>query len=765
MELIERIPLREINYLQTFTLADIKKFYPSCKNDEARRKQLDNLKSFCATNVKTSGQTTRIYSYSLSTPLSSGGRLYCGNAVQGLSKAVRGLLMKHTTDIDMKNAHPVILKYVCNKHHIRCPMLTEYVLNRDSILATFADRDAGKKIYLSAINDNELNSKIKDKQFKLFDNEMKDIQTQIASLPEYQNIKSSVPSEKRINWNGSHLNRVLCMYENLILQSCISALNKRSIEIQALMFDGLMVTGNYYNDPDLLDYIANEVENNFNGLNMVWDYKPHSDLIQMPADFVEVDNTQERLYAQNDLEACKMVYKMIKDDIVFCKSVLYFKQDHIWINEERVIFEILVSYIQNLKIYMKTEKNDVEYSHKYKSARDIAHSLIGEVKSNMDNDWVRRAQYSSLGKILFTNGYYNRHTQKFYAFDAPDFDKSIVFTGRTHIDFPETFDVEYMDSIKERLFYQTLGKAAGDYMILNLARGLMGDMAKQIIIGLGGTNTGKSVLTDAIANSFGDYFGSFNAENLAYRNSSTDEAANMRWAMLLKNKRIIVSNEVKTNVELNGNMMKKLSSGGDTLIGRNHCACEEEFIMQPLTVILANDIPKIKPCDDALEKRLGVVSYTKQYVAEPSNELELKMDDGVKDEVKTLKFKQAFIGLLLYDYTLMQENGIPPVPAEVLKAKIDWVCNDKGFIDDFKNDFELTNDEDDYVTSKRIEEWIKANNLGITAKKFGMEMQKHKIIHKLDVIKSGGKKINGKNVQVWFGVKEIMEVMDVNEGL
>ena len=193
--------------------------------------------------------------------------------------------MKHTTDIDMKNAHPVILKYICHKHSIRCPMLSEYVSNRDAILSEFENKEEGKTAYLCAMNDGELNKKIKDKRFRAFDEEMKTLQSQIPMLPEYQNIKSSVPAEKKFNWNGSALNRILCMYENQILQSCISALNRRSIEIQVLMFDGVMIMGNHYNDADLLQHITTSVGEAYPELDMVWCYKEHSQLIVVPDDF------------------------------------------------------------------------------------------------------------------------------------------------------------------------------------------------------------------------------------------------------------------------------------------------------------------------------------------------------------------------------------------------------------------------------------------------------------------------------------------------
>ena len=51
--------------------------------------------------------------------------------------------------------------------------------------------------------------------------------------------------------------------------------------------------------------------------------------------------------------------------------------------------------------------------------------------------------------------------------------------------------------------------------------------------------------------------------------------------------------------------------------GRIHGGLETEFIPQFLTVVLANDIPEIKPYDDAVEDRVRVYSYTKSFVDEP----------------------------------------------------------------------------------------------------------------------------------------------------
>jgi hypothetical protein len=67
-------------------------------------------------------------------------------------------------------------------------------------------------------------------------------------------------------------------------------------------------------------------------------------------------------------------------------------------------------------------------------------------------------------------------------------------------------------------------------------------------------NTGKDVLSNALQLACDGYVDSFNAEYVAYRNTSNDEAQMLRWTILLQYKRIIISNELKSTTELNGNI-------------------------------------------------------------------------------------------------------------------------------------------------------------------------------------------------------------------
>ena len=208
-ELIERIPLRPVKWIKSRTFEE---FMTDCEAEIGRRKftkkdmkdKYKLLHSFCDSLIKSRGVMKRIYKYSLSTPSEMGGRLFCGGSIQGLAREYRSLLLRDvTTDIDMKNAHPVILRYICKKHGIPCPQLEYYINHRDDILANWTDRGMGKTAYLENTNNDKYSSAKGqspevNKELRLYATENKTIQKQLIALPEYVQIVSSIPKRKNV---------------------------------------------------------------------------------------------------------------------------------------------------------------------------------------------------------------------------------------------------------------------------------------------------------------------------------------------------------------------------------------------------------------------------------------------------------------------------------------------------------------------------------------------------------------------------------------
>lgn len=343
MELYERPTLRNLHFLNEMDFKTFKLYSTSCKNEEERKIKFDNMKSYTSAMINAKGEVKKDYAFTQVTPNEVGGRLYCGKSVQGLPKDIRGLLFREcTTDIDMKNAHPVILRYLCKIHSIACPNLSWYIDHRDEILDEMGKE--GKELFLKAVNDDKLNKKISNPFFKDFDKECKSIQQQLTKLDCYTHIVETVPDARVRNIVGSGLNRILCVFENKILQEVHHVCNKNRLEAAAFMFDGLMVYGNFYGNQSLLDEIRAYVNSKFEGLNMIFAYKEHSQLIQVPDEFeIKQTNKREELQIKdfkttaNEFEKahCKIINKgfFIKQEaeknVIMSKTHLNTSYEHL----------------------------------------------------------------------------------------------------------------------------------------------------------------------------------------------------------------------------------------------------------------------------------------------------------------------------------------------------------------------------------------------------------------------------------------------------
>jgi len=765
MELTERLSLKPIQWLSQLTYSE---FVDKCITKKKNNKKdcesrYTTLQQFCKTNLKTGGITKRIYSYSLNTPAGLGGRLFSGGSLQSLPCSIRGLLMRDGigTDIDMCNAHPVILRYICKIHTIECPYLEYYINHRDSCLSKFTSREIGKDAYLKATNNDKKNrTKGLPVEFKKYDTEMKQIQNKLVVLEKYKELFDTIPSTKNYNYNGSAINRILCYYENIILQHAIHVVNMRGIEIGILMFDGLMLYGDYYKDKELLDDISHYVDKQMSGLNMKWSYKEHNTELVVPIDYVEEKNTTlfKHSFVCNDLEAAEKLYSLYPY-WKYSESQLYVFDDTtgIWKNDRNTHNLIVSRFTNELSVGVKCKNSDQLEPSKVKSYGNTTTLFIQMLEKLkilcIDDYWLRKSHSSSLGKLLFNNGYLDMRSKQFYT----TFNPEIVFSGKINHDYLSFNDDDetYMESIKYRLFYEPLGKDVGDFFILNLSRGLAGDMMKRILFGLGASNTGKSTITKALIKTCSDYVGTFDGNNFAYRNTSNDSASQNRWLMLLKHKRLIFSNEVKSTISLNGNLIKMVSSGGDAVVGRQHAGNECEFYLSFLCVMFANDLPKIMPYDDAVNNRVRVVSYNKPYVENPSGDYELKADSNIDEEFETLSFQRCFLEIFIRHYYLGREGHFKNEPIEVTQAKEDWIGTDIGCISAFLQEYEITNDENDFVRSSEIQEWLEQGKFGITMKKFGMEMKQYSVKNKLEYVQTTVKKINGKLIRIWSGIKNI----------
>ena len=172
-----------------------------------------------------------------------------------LKKEIRNSTMpKNTKDIDMVNAHPVILNYLCKKNNVDCNILKNYIENRELILSSFAeDRKSVKELFLSILNggfkDIYSDNKQTNNYLKLFEQE-------IIRIQNYFYINDKKYLDIDYNYKGKNLSRLILDIKNQMLQIMINYFTSKNVNILTLEYDGLKI----YTDKYSKHFSINELE-------------------------------------------------------------------------------------------------------------------------------------------------------------------------------------------------------------------------------------------------------------------------------------------------------------------------------------------------------------------------------------------------------------------------------------------------------------------------------------------------------------------------
>ena len=163
------------------------------------------------------------------------GRYFCNSSlgIQSLPRKIRHTLCKGLyIDLDFKNAHPTILKQLCEFYKIKTPYLDMYINNRDEILKDFIetlkiDKGEAKLMIIRALNGSRQHYEVKNWNNIL--DEFKRIHSTISGKKEFNDLFQEVKERKEElktkyydNAEASLLNRILCYIEN----ECLTELYK-----------------------------------------------------------------------------------------------------------------------------------------------------------------------------------------------------------------------------------------------------------------------------------------------------------------------------------------------------------------------------------------------------------------------------------------------------------------------------------------------------------------------------------------------------------
>lgn len=179
-------------------------------------------------------------------------------SLQGIPRTIRHTICRGLyKDYDMKNCHPTIFVKLCETYGFSCDKIKYYIENRDICLTSFIEfsgwsKDDCKMSILKLMNGgniSELNYfglEIPDscKWILEFKDQCQLIHQNMAEHSDFtyhrkELIKSS--GKDVFNFNGKLVNKILCEFENILIQHAMHFCESNGIEIGANCFDGLLL--------------------------------------------------------------------------------------------------------------------------------------------------------------------------------------------------------------------------------------------------------------------------------------------------------------------------------------------------------------------------------------------------------------------------------------------------------------------------------------------------------------------------------------------
>jgi hypothetical protein len=675
------------------------------------------------------------------------GRLYVqnNNGLQSFPFDIRNpLLEKNYWDIDGENMHYVLMAKLAEKWNINVPNINYYCNNRDKCLSELSsDRKIAKTAFLKVAYGG--NIKLHNEYYNS-DNLSPDGDITLLSEIEKETKNLMIICYE----NYSEYQHIVKKKDNpkaslfaLILQTeerkCILALDMfyksigRSVDI--LIHDGVEVRKlpNETAFPEQLLRDGEKAIFDATGYNIKLVCKPlkHNFTINKEPNII-ID----------DIYAAKKFIELNGNNIVRDKDDVYYFNDNngMWEKSDTAFRVAVNKHKNNLIFFDPNSGNNINYGGFEKNVKNMQKWILPLLD---DNEFITKNIDSSIGKLLFANGYYDFVTDTFYE----KFNQNIVFLKRINRTFPTERNEEIINKINKILFIDPFNLnnnyEAGTYLKKSLCMAIFGDyFRKQFTFAIGEPNSGKGVIVNAFRESFGGYIDEFDANNLLHNpNNSQDEAKKLAWLTDIIGIRICFSNEIRIQKDgsshkqksICGCLLKTLSSGSDKMKIRTNGKDQYDFVNRASMYLFVNDMPNINPCDNAVIMRCKVTPFQKSFInnPDPNNNKQAKSDPSIKIKFSTDEYKNSLFFLMTDTYKILAQNekelgGYINTPDIVDLEIKKWMINDNtNFIDKINEAFEITNNPNDFTPTNKIIEYIINNsNLNMSVTKIGIEINK-----------------------------------------
>ena len=209
---------------------------------------------------------------------------------------------------------------------------------------------------------------------------------------------------------------------------------------------------------------------------------------------------------------------------------------------------------------------------------------------------------------------------------------------------------------------------------------------------------GKGLLLHMLKQALGAYYDDMDINYLTQKENNARGADPVMASK--KNSRLCISTEPEGGCEINDGIVKKIS-GSDGVSCRHLYGKPFSFTPKFKLHIQTNCLFKIDGGDGGNARRYIIIPFNSKFVDEPVRPNEKKINKNLKSEIKTPKFNNAFMQILIRYYSKYLSEGIK-LP-KIFKAKTQEFLNDNDPIGEFvPARIRKTNNSKDRIPSRAL---------------------------------------------------------------
>lgn len=661
------------------------------------------------------------------------------------------LCEKYYDDLDIVNAHPVLLLQTFNKEGYTTTELKNYVNHRDKFFKKLnnygLDRDKVKVFimslcYGSSVNKFCIDENIKKLNFMIpLEEELRSNTKKLLDKNEMLKYKMKAIDQKGedyININGTALAYYLQTIECACLMSMYNKLKKAGIKTGALIHDGLHIEKFQKYDKNNLILQLQIVIEEETTFKVELKFKK----------FEALEGLEDIIVIKTDKEGGTYITDKLKNDYIISQERIFMRINNVWTENDKVIKRNLIKLIGNMDILMKITLFEQIKLVPYSTMIKGVNSMLPFIEPTEDPDFIDKLWTSNLYKLCFNNGFYDFKNK-----ELKNYDTDTHTTIKINRDF-KTPNKKTIEEVYEKILNPIFNN---DKEIMNtwlnyIARGLAGHIEdKNWGVGMGERDCGKGVLVGMLENCFGEYCRSTNSENFLFKKGQGDSAKSLSWLVPFEFRRLLLTNEITIgeNTKINGNVIKKLSSGGDKIEARVNHKDEINFKIQARVCMFCNDLPPIEPADsketaymfrypskflDPSDIRLGKPKM-RPIMKEVNGEIEYevneegekiminvcnyyKKDDNIKLWSKSEEVMNAFIHIIFNNYS--DKIELPDSMKEDMNDFKEEEKEEDKFLAIFNYAGDSTYDPDqrDWVSIDQIKMLLRTANISLSPQKY-----------------------------------------------